>query len=45
MSTAATSSHGSHTGRIWVIASHTFTQLVRMKVFYFLGIFAVIAIA
>jgi len=25
--------------RIWVIAGHTFTQLVRMKVFYFLVIF------
>ena len=29
--------------RIGVIAMHTFTQLVRMKVFYFLGIFALIA--
>lgn len=28
--------------RIAVIAMHTFTQLVRMKVFYFLGIFAVV---
>lgn len=28
--------------RIGVIAMHTFTQLVRMKVFYFLGIFAVV---
>ena len=28
--------------RIAVIASHTFTQLVRMKVFYFLAIFALI---
>ena len=28
--------------RIGVIALHTFTQLVRMKVFYFLGIFAVV---
>ena len=28
--------------RIGVIAMHTFTQLVRMKVFYFLGIFAVL---
>ncbi|MFZ9937940.1 MAG: ABC transporter permease, partial [Luteolibacter sp.] len=28
-----------------VIAGNTFTQLVRMKVFYFMGIFAVIAIA
>lgn len=35
---------GSHLGRIWVIATNTFTQLVRMKVFYFMGIFAVIAI-
>ena len=31
--------------RILVIATHTFTQLARMKVFYFLAIFAVIAIA
>ena len=44
-STAATSSKGSHLSRIWVIATHTFTQLVRMKVFYFLAVFAVIAIA
>lgn len=36
---------GSHVGRIWVIARHAFTQLVRMKVFYFLAVFAVIAIA
>jgi ABC-2 type transport system permease protein len=36
---------GSHTGRILTIATHAFTQLVRMKVFYFLAIFAVIAIA
>ncbi len=35
---------GSHLGRILVIATNTFTQLVRMKVFYFMGIFAVIAI-
>ncbi|PAW67710.1 MAG: hypothetical protein B9S38_12030 [Verrucomicrobiia bacterium Tous-C4TDCM] len=28
--------------RIGVITMHTFTQLVRMKVFYFLGVFAVI---
>jgi hypothetical protein len=28
--------------RIGVITLHTFTQLVRMKVFYFLGVFAVI---
>ncbi len=44
-STAATLSKGSHLSRIWVIATHTFTQLVRMKVFYFLAVFAVIAIA
>src|SRR5688572_31379163 len=31
--------------RIGVIAMHTFTQLVRMKVFYFLGVFAVILLA
>jgi ABC-2 type transport system permease protein len=31
--------------RISVIASHTFTQLVRMKVFYFLGVFAVLMLA
>lgn len=31
--------------RILVIAANTFTQLVRMKVFYFLAIFALIAIA
>ena len=36
---------GSHASRILVIATHTFTQLVRMKVFYFMGIFALIAIA
>lgn len=36
---------GSHAGRILVISTNTFTQLVRMKVFYFMGIFAVIAIA
>lgn len=35
----------SKTGRIRVIAMHTFTQLVRMKVFYFLAVFAVIALA
>ena len=37
-------SRGSHVSRIWVIARHAFTQLVRMKVFYFLAVFAVIAI-
>jgi ABC-2 type transport system permease protein len=31
--------------RIAVISGHAFTQLVRMKVFYFLGFFALIAIA
>lgn len=31
--------------RISVIAMHTFTQLVRMKVFYFLGVFALILLA
>jgi ABC-type transport system involved in multi-copper enzyme maturation permease subunit len=36
---------GSHVSRILVIATHTFTQLVRMKVFYFLAVFGVIAIA
>jgi ABC-2 type transport system permease protein len=46
MSTSTTtSSQGSHVGRILVIAFHAFTQLVRMKVFYFLAVFAVIAIA
>ncbi len=38
-------SRGSHVSRILVIAMHAFTQLVRMKVFYFLAVFAVIAIA
>lgn len=33
-----------HVNRILVIAFHAFTQLVRMKVFYFLIVFAVIAI-
>lgn len=40
-----TISRGSHIGRILVIARHAFTQLVRMKVFYFLAVFGVIAIA
>ncbi|MFK7910762.1 MAG: ABC transporter permease [Akkermansiaceae bacterium] len=31
--------------RIFVIASHTFTQLVRMKVFYFFAVFALLMIA
>ncbi len=34
-----------HLSRVSVIARHTFTQLVRMKVFYFLAFFAVILIA
>ncbi len=37
-------SGSSHFSRTLVIAFHAFTQLVRMKVFYFLGVFAVIAI-
>lgn len=37
-------SHNSHARRIGVIALHAFTQLMRMKVFYFLMIFAVIAL-
>ena len=39
------SAKGSHVGRVLIIASHAFTQLVRMKVFYFMAIFAIIAIA
>ncbi|MGE9270192.1 MAG: ABC transporter permease subunit [Verrucomicrobiales bacterium] len=31
--------------RIFVLGVNTFTQLVRMKVFYFLGLFSIIAIA
>lgn len=31
--------------RVAVIARHTFTQLARMKVFYFLGVFAIITLA
>jgi hypothetical protein len=34
-----------HASRIGIIAMHAFTQLVRMKVFYFLAFFAVILIA
>jgi hypothetical protein len=46
MSTPTSSPNkGSHLSRIITISMHTFTQLVRMKVFYFLAIFAVIAIA
>ena len=40
----AISHRASHVGRIGVIARHAFTQLVRMKVFYFLAVFAVIII-
>jgi ABC-2 type transport system permease protein len=40
----AISYRATHVSRISVIARHTFTQLVRMKVFYFLAVFAVIAI-
>ncbi|MCX6878892.1 MAG: ABC transporter permease subunit [Verrucomicrobia bacterium] len=42
--TTTRSNHGSHCGRIRVLAMHAFTQLVRMKVFYFLVVFAVIAL-
>jgi ABC-2 type transport system permease protein len=45
MSAVTQNAKGSHLGRITVIAGHAFTQLVRMKVFYFLAVFAVIAIA
>ncbi len=41
---SAISYRSSHVSRILVIARHAFTQLMRMKVFYFLAIFAVIAI-
>lgn len=41
----STPNKGSHLSRIITISTHTFTQLVRMKVFYFLAIFAVIIIA
>jgi ABC-type Na+ efflux pump permease subunit len=43
--TAPANIRSSKIGRILVISSHTFTQLVRMKVFYFLAVFAVIALA
>ncbi len=43
--TAASTPRASHIGRILVIARHAFTQLVRMKVFYFLAVFGVITIA
>ncbi len=42
---ATTPNRASHLSRTLVIASTTFTQLVRMKVFYFLAVFAVIVIA
>ncbi len=45
MSGNRTSQRASRAGRIGVIACHAFTQLVRMKVFYFLAVFAVIALA
>ena len=44
-STTQPIARGSHFNRILVIAGHAFTQLVRMKVFYFLAVFAVITIA
>jgi hypothetical protein len=40
----ATPDRGSRIHRILVIAFHAFTQLVRMKVFYFLAVFAAIAL-
>jgi len=33
-----------HLSRTWTLATNTFTQLVRMKVFYFLVVFAVIVL-
>lgn len=44
MNTVSKVARGSHPGRILTIALHAFTQLVRMKVFYFLAVFAVIVI-
>jgi ABC-type transport system involved in multi-copper enzyme maturation permease subunit len=44
MSARATGERWLQPGRIGVIAGHTFTHLVRMKVFYFMAIFAVIVI-
>lgn len=44
MRSATTIYRSSHVGRILVIARHAFTQLVRMKVFYFLIAFGVILI-
>ena len=40
-----TTTRASHVSRILVIALHAFTQLVRMKVFYFLAVFGIILIA
>lgn len=45
MSAATTNARGSHVSRVLTIATHAFTQLVRMKVFYFLVIFVVVGIA
>ncbi|MFT4176105.1 MAG: hypothetical protein QM627_05565 [Luteolibacter sp.] len=45
MTSAVVKPTDSHVLRILVIARHAFTQLVRMKVFYFLAVFGVIAIA
>jgi len=44
MSAESKAARGSHVSRILTIAFHAFTQLVRMKVFYFLAVFAVILI-
>jgi hypothetical protein len=44
-SSSTAPARGNHFGRILVIAGHAFTQLVRMKVFYFMAVFALIAIA
>jgi hypothetical protein len=41
---ASRPTQNSHARRIAVIAMHAFTQLMRMKVFYFLMVFAVIAL-
>lgn len=45
MSQALRSTRPLQPRRIAVLARHTFTQLVRMKVFYFLALFAVVVIA
>lgn len=45
MSASASARRWLKPDRIGVIAGHTFTQLVRMKVFYFMAIFAVVIIA